>query len=49
MATASGDQLLGSWNHGAAVAAISGILLSLLLSSTFKRHLAAILRATQDI
>jgi signal transduction histidine kinase len=33
---------------GAAVAAISGILLSLLLSSTFQRHLTAILHATQE-
>ena len=33
---------------GAIVAAISGILLSLLLSSTFQRHLTAILHATQE-
>ena len=33
---------------GAVVAAISGILLSLLLSSTFQRHLTAILHATQE-
>jgi signal transduction histidine kinase/CheY-like chemotaxis protein/HPt (histidine-containing phosphotransfer) domain-containing protein len=34
---------------GAVVAALSGVLLSLLLSSTFKRHLTAILRATQEL
>jgi two-component system sensor histidine kinase/response regulator len=34
---------------GAVVAAISGVLMSLLLSSTFKRHLTAILRATQEL
>jgi two-component system, sensor histidine kinase and response regulator len=33
---------------GAIVAAISGILLSLLLSSTFQRHVTAILHATQE-
>jgi signal transduction histidine kinase/CheY-like chemotaxis protein/HPt (histidine-containing phosphotransfer) domain-containing protein len=33
---------------GAVVAVLSGVLLSLLLSSTFKRHLTAILSATQE-
>ena len=33
---------------GAIVAAVTGVLMSLLLSSTFKRHLTAILHATQE-
>ncbi len=34
---------------GAVVAAISGVLLSFLLSGTFNRHVTAILRATQEL
>ena len=33
---------------GAVVAAVTGVLMSLLLSSTFKRHLTAILHATEE-
>ena len=49
-------EILGSANRatvaltmGAVVAVISVVLLSLLLSTTFRRHLTAILRATQEL
>jgi signal transduction histidine kinase len=45
----SANQTVVALTVGAVVVALSGALLSLLLSSTFKRHLTAILRATREL
>jgi signal transduction histidine kinase len=46
--TRSAKQTTIGLTVGAIVAAITGLLMSILLSSTFKRHLTAILNATQE-